>query len=64
MIYVIAFSLIFLVVIIIELTDSREEKVEGSAPNAMVPKKCPCCAGEIEADAMKCRSCGAFINIF
>jgi hypothetical protein len=64
----IAFGIIFLTVLFIELIIGGKERSIPYDPldiNSFIStKKCPCCLKEIKADAIKCKNCGSLINVF
>ena len=45
-------------------TESNDDNNISNPKNITSTKKCPCCAEEIAADAMKCEHCRSFIDIF
>ncbi len=63
--FLIAFAILFLIVLVTELTrSSRKETITDIDINIVSVKKCPSCAERIKADTVVCRYCGSFVCYF
>ena len=70
--YFIFIGVMFLIVLTIEMTDTRQKKITCSinGPKSFNPKitaltnKCPNCSEEINTNTAVCKHCGAFVCYF